>query len=154
MSITLDGTNGITSVTGSAATAVAGPAFSYKTDGTQSLSGGVTTKILYATKDFDTANAVTSSKFLPTVAGYYQINAVYNMQSGNTGICFVSIYKNGSEYKRGSQVQATGTYAITVSGNIYLNGSTDYVEIYAYSGSNSTASSNLGYFDGCLVRGS
>ena len=47
MSITLDGTLGITSVTGSASLTAAGPAFDYIADGTQSIPSGSYTKVLY-----------------------------------------------------------------------------------------------------------
>lgn len=128
-----------------------GPAFSYIADGTQVVAGGTVTKLLFPTKQFDTGNLVSSSKFTPNISGYYQINSVFNMTTGNTGICLVAIYKNGSEYKRGSQEQATGVYAVNVSGLVYMNGSTDYIEIYCYSGGVSTAA-NLSYFDGAMVR--
>jgi hypothetical protein len=126
------------------------PAFSYTAAGTQNISGSVVTKVLFATKDFDTANTFTSSKFQPNTAGYYQINSVLGLFVANTGLCLITIYKNGSEYKRGWQGQAS-IYQLGVSGIVYLNGSTDYVEIYAFTGGASTAATSS-YFDGAMVR--
>jgi hypothetical protein len=130
---------------------VAGPAFSaYASSGT-AISGGVSTKITQDTEEFDTNNNFASSRFTPTVAGYYVINCGCNVPASNYGLA--EIYKNGSVYKRGSN----GGSAINssyVSSIVYLNGSTDYVEFYFTDGSSVTTGSGQAnsYFNGCFVR--
>ena len=110
----------------------AGPAFSaYQSSAQSSLSSAVFTKILFQTKEFDTASAfdnTTNHRFQPLVAGYYAVTASAGHASSMETI--VSIYKNGSEYRRGADVSGAWTNAI--ASLVYLNGSTDYVEIYAY----------------------
>ncbi len=150
MSILLDGTNGITSVTGQAATAVAGPAFSAKSAGNQTISATTYTKVTLGTENFDTNSNFASSRFTPTVEGYYQINGSINIVSGNNGI--VSLYKNGSAavFQVISGTVASGIGSVSVL--MYMNGSTDYVELYAYS-SSTTVNTNGTQMSGCLVRG-
>jgi hypothetical protein len=142
------------------------PAFSsYQTNGNanQSISSDVWTKAKIDTKEFDTNSNfdTTNNRFLPTVAGYYQINGCLLLQNAATcPIKIVGIYKNGSLYKQGTQIYFNGNYYIaadtfTVSSLVYLNGSSDYVELYAYI---SSTAANIGrgsvnsWFNGCLVR--
>jgi len=136
-----------------------GPAFSaYKSNssGTQTITTNVYTKVTFDTEDFDTNNNFASSRFTPTVAGYYQINAEIDM--GGSGLMIIGIFKNGSEFKRGSGVTAGMSEAYcTVASLIDMNGTTDYLEIYALSqgGTGSIYASAVGlyaWFNGCLVR--
>jgi hypothetical protein len=134
------------------------PAFSAWNSNATSVANVTATKIAFDTEEFDTANCFASSRFTPNVAGYYQING--NVIFGAAGAAiFTMIYKNGSAYKRGSQsgsasASGQGSY---VSALVYMNGSTDYVEIYAYQstgGSNSTSNDQVNtWFSGCLIRG-
>jgi hypothetical protein len=132
------------------------PAFSAYATSNQSLSSGANTKILFDTEDFDTNNNFASSRFTPTVAGYYQLNS--NVRPNNTnqeaGIC---IYKNGSSFRNGSNVAPTvgSQNGTIVSALVYANGSTDYFEIFVYVGSAATTSGNYQstWFNGVLVRG-
>jgi hypothetical protein len=128
------------------------PAFGAYANTVTSLSGGAFTKVSFDTEEFDTNSNFASSRFTPTVAGYYQINGYVSVASG-TQLC-ASIYKNGSEFKRGSNVRASSDGS-TVAAFIYLNGSTDYVEIYCFATStiNTNSGQSLVYFNGCLLRG-
>jgi len=134
-----------------------GPAFSAYQSSAQTLSSATATKITFTSSDFDTTSGMfASSRFTPTVAGYYQINAAISASSTYcTGVC--SVYKNGSSYKNGPQNYGTSSGTANewgVNVLVYLNGSTDYVEIYAYlsTGQALVASSNATYFQGYLVR--
>jgi hypothetical protein len=161
MSVIIDGTNGITSVTGSASLCVAGPAFSVYQSSAQSIPNASFTKLQLQTKTFDTAScfdATTNYRFTPTVAGYYQLNGQVSIGGAALGYSQISIYKNGSEYARGS-VSPNNTSVgaqSTVSTVVYLNGSTDYVELYVYqnSGGSVTNQNNtfMNYFSGSMVR--
>jgi len=131
------------------------PAFSaYLSAGQSGITSSTSTKIAFDSEEFDTNNNFASSRFTPTVGGYYQINGV--MSGGGTFTrAFLSIYKNGSEFKRGNDLLVSG-YAVTVSSIIYLNGSTDYIELYGWllgTGlSFSSGATNGSYFNGCLLR--
>jgi len=132
-----------------------GPAFSYYASGATSVANSTFTKILFAASEFDTASAVSSSRFTPTVAGYYQINAcvTYGNNSSAEKVC--AVFKNGATYKIGQDFTAS-IYGTTVSCIVYLNGSTDYVEIYGYQTSGGAINTNAiqvqTYFQGFLAR--
>jgi hypothetical protein len=127
------------------------PAFSYWANSATAVPSLTQTKILFDTKEFDTNNNFSSSRFTPTVAGYYQINSVVGISSSYTNL-LTSIYKNGSIYKSGTQT--TSGALSGVSSIVYLNGSTDYVEIYCtmVTGQNSATGIQNTYFNGSLVR--
>ena len=132
------------------------PAFSAYASAGTSLSNATFTKINYATEDFDTNNNFASSRFTPTVAGYYQISAVTRLGSITASIVAFNLYKNGAGGTAGggSGVAAGYVYPI-ISTLVYLNGTTDYVEIYCYqnSGGSTTTDSGTDYkFTGVLAR--
>ena len=130
-----------------------------------SLSAGTFTKIKIDTENWDTnSNFDTSNyRFTPTVAGYYQINggAFINYGSTAPNNSAILIYKNGTAYRQNYLLSNAGNLygVLTVGSLIYFNGSTDYVELYAFQNSSGDAfvspyaSNNAGtWFDGCLVR--
>jgi len=138
-----------------------GPAFSAYQSSATTLSNTVFTKILLATEEFDTNNNFASSTFTPTVAGYYQLSGVVNMNGTGTAgsIVLSTIYKNGARFKDGSMTpinNAQGGWS-GVSCVIYFNGSTDYAELYGYMSGPATlttqTASNGTYFTGAMVRG-
>lgn len=111
-----------------------GPAFSAYLNGTQSVTTGQYAKININTEDFDTDNAfdaTTNYRFQPTVAGYYWITGAVATDGTNPTSAVAAIYKNGSQHKLGSYIQASSASS-TVSCLVYLNGSTDYIELYGY----------------------
>jgi hypothetical protein len=133
------------------------PAFSaYSGTGT-TLSNATFTKVLFDTENFDTNNNYASSRFTPTVAGYYQINAGIG-QSGtltsNNNI--IGLYRSGIWNASGSTSGGALTNGYwTVSGLFYMDGSTDYVEVFIFQNSGSPITTNTGpqfTFSGCLVR--
>jgi len=139
----------------------AAPAFSaYATSGT-SCATATYTKIAFQVKEFDTANAfdnTTNYRFQPLVAGYYQVNLALVWGTSGTGFGISTIFKNGSEFKRGSAntFVAANNISSIASAIIYLNGSTDYIEGYAYQATGSTLSTysglNYDYFQAAMVR--
>ena len=138
-----------------------GPAFSAYRSTNQSISTGTWTKVQADVEEFDTNSNydnTTNYRFTPTVAGYYQINGEIKL-SGAAAILIASIYKNGSEFKRGTQFgSAAGAgQASAVSALVYFNGSSDYVELYAFQSSGSTlniegSGGTNGYFQAFLAR--
>jgi hypothetical protein len=132
------------------------PAFSAYAGAVTSLTATAFTKVEFSVEDFDTNGNFASSRFTPTVAGYYQINAAVQI-TGLIPNALALIYKNGSAYRSGDYEGAAQTDPIkSVSALVYLNGSTDYVEIFAFNGAasaaNTVASASVTWFDGHLAR--
>jgi hypothetical protein len=158
---TVAGSTAITIAAQSGTLNVGGPAFSAYLNATQSISSSTYTKILFDTEVFDTNNNFASSRFTPTVAGYYQVTAACYVSCGPTYIssrCF--LYKNGASFYSGNwnynggNTIGTDSVAI-VTGLIYCNGSTDYIEAYGYCQGNAgslAAASSVTYFNGFLAR--
>ena len=137
----------------------AAPAFSAYAGTTTVLTAATDVKIAFDTEIFDTNNNFASSRFTPTIAGYYQINACANMNYWNGIIYSVLIYKNGSAYQYGQTAppQTTGGVRASVSSIVYCNGSTDYIEIYGWQYAATvnitvTAGSSSTWFNGALLR--
>jgi hypothetical protein len=145
-----------------------GPAFSAYATAAQTVTNGVVTKVILGLENFDTANcfdSATNYRFTPNVAGYYQINgAIYGTSlSLYTVSCLAVIYKNGSAYLGGAFANTQGSTgsnaASSVCSLIYMNGTTDYVELYGYLAGTGTLqlqnTSSLGLmcqFSGSLMR--
>jgi hypothetical protein len=132
-----------------------GPAFSAYRNANQAITASTWTKVQFNTEEFDTANcfdSTTNYRFTPTVAGYYQFTGQVE-SSGNQAYLYTSIYKNGTEFKRSSTGNNVGT-GNTISALIYMNGTTDYVELYVLFASslNVASGASVGYFQGVLVR--
>ena len=145
--------------------AVNGPAFSAYANATlQTITSGSQQKVLFQTEEFDTDGCFASSTFTPNVEGYYQLNAQVRLEGASgTGEMMIVIWKNGAEYKRGTNQQgvqiATNFWAMQVSSLVYANGTSDYFEIYVQqtSGSSVTVTAvnavNITWFNGVMVRG-
>ena len=116
------------------------PAFSAWMTANQSINSATLTLIQFNTVSgtsgatgFDTNSAFTTGtyKFQPTVAGYYYITASLQGPSTATGYLSAFLYKNATlTFNLGVVSNVIGGAAITGSAIIYLNGSTDYVQIY------------------------
>jgi hypothetical protein len=116
--------------------AINGPAFRAGLSSTQSISANTATKIQFNSETFDTNNNydnTTNYRFTPTVAGYYQVNAMAQLLSTASTVFFTMIYKNGSNYQRlGAFYGTASEFGSSGSALVYCNGSTDYIEVYAY----------------------
>jgi hypothetical protein len=132
---------------------VNGPAFSAYSSTATTTANNTFTKILFQTEDFDTnSNYDTStSRFTPTVAGYYQFNWLAG--TGTQAEKLAALYKNGAVIKGGSDVIG---YTSSGSAVVYMNGSTDYVEVYLFQAVgmsvNSYATALSSGFSGSLIR--
>ena len=149
------------------------PAFSAYMSANQTQSHNVFTKVQFNTEQYDTNSCydnATNYRFTPTTAGYYCIKSVLSYLTPSTGSSDVYyrnvIYKNGSgfvETELASSNYGNGR-RLTVStiSDIYMNGSTDYLEVYSYhydysTGAATTIVADLGgpkksLFQGTLVR--
>ena len=158
--LTLPATSGTVITTGSTF-AGTGPAFSAYRSTSQSITTSTFTKVLCNTEEFDTNSNydnATNYRFTPTVAGYYQVNGSITFASSTKVEFATSIFKNGSEFKRGIYlaISTSKNENCPVSALVYLNGTTDYVELYGYldgvgsltfDGSQSTV-----YFQAAMIR--
>lgn len=129
----------------------------------QSLPSGAVTKILFQTEEFDigggfnntagTVGTAPAYSFNPQIAGYYHIIASCN-SNNTTGYSAAYIYKNGAGVKLGPLIPGTASSAgMYMTALLFLNGSTDYVEVQCYS--SAAATTNAGpdrtFFQGFLV---
>ena len=139
------------------------PAFSvYQSTAQTAIANATFTKVQFQTEDYDTNSnfdSTTNYRFTPTVAGYYQFNSGVNASPAiAAGGQLISIYKNGAEFKRGQLVSVVAGIGAgsTVASQMYMNGSTDYVEIYMFQNCGSTSTISTGtfytYFNGSMVR--
>jgi hypothetical protein len=135
-----------------------GPAFSAYQSSSQTLSSSTATKIQLQTEEFDTNSNFDNStnyRFTPTVAGYYQV--IGSVQSGATNSTVQPfIYKNGSVWKSGVFGNNSAAF-VTAQINVvlFLNGSTDYVELYASLSVGQalvSGATNGTYFSASMVR--
>lgn len=114
------------------------PAFSAGLTTAQTVSNGTFTKVQCNSEEFDTANCYDNStnyRFTPNIAGYYQVSGSVNFTSSTNSEVLCVIYKNGSASKWGNYLTRTaGAYDASsiASALIYLNGSTDYIELFGY----------------------
>ena len=139
--------------------AMDGPAFSAYANTTQSISAATWTKVNFAGENFDTNTNFASSRFTPTVAGYYLLssNVYFDSSPAGQAILNLSINGVGSTGYGLSRMSISGVGAVSGSTVVYMNGSTDYAEIYFYSTGantlNSGSSTNLVLFTGAMIRG-
>jgi hypothetical protein len=153
---------GLVTAVSTVSTSSSVPTFSAYANATQSLSNNSLTKLVLGAEEFDTANAfdsTTNYRFTPQVAGYYQINAVATLQGGaGTGQYQVLLVKNGSSVYKRTSYFGTVDLSPAATNIFYLNGSTDYIEVYVYQNSGITktifGASDTGYtyMTGCLLR--
>ncbi|CAB4168684.1 hypothetical protein UFOVP580_13 [uncultured Caudovirales phage] len=133
-------------------------AFSAYRNTTQALPASTFTKLLINTEEFDTGSGFDTgtSRFQPTVAGYYQISGTASVATSECTM-IISIYKSTGggaavEAKRGVTVSNSAA-STSVSALVYLNGSTDYVELWLNIGvaQNISSGAPFTYFQGILV---
>ena len=115
-----------------------GPAFSAYLSANQSFSSATWTKVQCNTEEFDTNSnydPTTNYRFTPTVAGYYQVQAFSEISygAGAPTTRGVSIYKNGASFKQLTESGSNAYSGTPVVALMLMNGSSDYIEMYAYS---------------------
>lgn len=114
------------------------PLFTVRTVGNQTLTDQVWTKAAFNTIDADTHGwwDAANYRYTPQIAGFYQFN--WQVLIGGTTIIqyYQTLYKNGagviSERWLGINVSTGTGFGGIGSHFLYMNGSTDYVEAYAW----------------------
>ena len=127
------------------------PAFSAYQNSAQVIPATTDTKLLFQAEEFDTNSNFASSRFTPTVAGYYQLTGGVRYSSG-AATTYLSFLKNGTTRKRTSMPISSDQFYGSVL--MYFNGTTDYVEmwVYALGAATCDATASSTYFQGALVR--
>ena len=159
--LTLPTTSGTILTSANTFGAGTGPAFSAYQSSAQSISHNSFTKVQFQTENFDTNSNfdnTTNYRYTPTVAGYYFVDArvSFNSLSQNS---FSQILKNGgSESNSPTAIPWAGisNSQSTASVLVYMNGSTDYLEVWAYQASGGALSlivgTNITAFSAFLAR--
>lgn len=115
------------------------PAFSAYIQGNQTVAHNTAVKLQFNTETYDTNgnyDPTTNYRFTPTVAGYYQVNIrVVHVGTASRQYAFIPcLYKNGSSILAIEHDIAMGSscdhFVTTLQHLIYLNGSSDYIEVY------------------------
>ena len=114
-----------------------GPIFSaYRSTDQTGVANGTYTKVRLDSEEFDSAGCfdnATNHRFTPNVAGYYRFEWSVQCNGSSLGVGTCALYKNGAVVKTGQY--AAPAYSINISTGaaiVYLNGSTDYVELFGY----------------------
>ena len=102
------------------------PAFSAVSNTTTSVTGGSAVIVSYNVEEYDSDNWFASNRFTPQRAGWYQFNAGAYLPT-SSGSPTLQLRKNSG---RSTQAGGSGVASISTSKLIYMNGSTDYVEVY------------------------
>jgi hypothetical protein len=135
--------SGLTASTGLALNAskeivsVPNPTFNAYVGTSQAISAATFTVCNVNTEVFDTNSCFDTGtyRFTPTVAGYYQVNAQACFQTAAT-LLIASIFKSGNRGVVEGLVWTTlGLTVVSCAGIVYMNGSTDYLDLRVYSDS-------------------
>ena len=155
--LTLPDEAGTVLTSASAITQNSGPAFSAYQSSAQYFSANTWTKVQFQTEEYDTDSCfdnATNYRFTATVAGYYQVSGAFTNATFLAQVGLI-LYKNGSGFKRlYNGIGGGNTSSGCGSCQVYLNGSTDYIELYAYttSAQNSYPFVDSTYFQAAMVR--
>ena len=113
------------------------PMFSAYQTVAQSVSHNAPTKVNLQATSYNLTNCfdTSTSRFTPSVAGYYQVGGGCELSNRSEGTSS-EIRKNGMLYRKlGFQGQGFGSYGSCM---VYMNGTTDYIELYTYQSSGNT----------------
>lgn len=119
------------------------------TSAAQSIPNNVTTVVAFDAEYEDWLGAgvagaahdlvTNNSRIKPGVAGKYRVTANLNTTGGSaTGMAATYINRNGTTIVGQSEAPPTGSLYSSVSSDVYLNGTTDYVEMAVFQNSGGT----------------
>ena len=154
------GTASFPSATGTVMVSGNMPAFYAYSATVNSISANTNTKVALSQTLFDTNSCFNTStyRFTPTVAGYYSFYSFVSTNAANNS-AGISFAKNGTVQSYSAANYGAGSgfnNGISLGQMFYLNGSTDYIELYVFQDTGSAKNTASGisqtYFNGCLVR--
>ena len=139
---------------------IQGPAFSaYQSANQTSIATSTWTKMQMNTEEYDTANCYDSStnyRFTPNVAGYYLVIGQVSGADTNNTVTLAAIYKNGSLARYATGVNTPSGGSPIISNEMYMNGTTDYIELYGFQNTGSSKTlyggQTTSFFQAALVR--
>ena len=115
------------------------PAFLAHREADSAFSASTWTKVPYNTEEFDTSSdydPTTNYRYTPSVAGYYHVdfNVRINYSGSASDQVFTTVRKNDVRIPIGQTIaNVTGNWGrYGGSGMIYMNGSTDYLEVFVW----------------------
>lgn len=126
------------------------PIFSGYQSTAQSIPNSALTAVSIDTSVVDSygghSNVTNNSRYTPQVGGYYIVVGSYGCAANATGNRFVQIYKNGSLVNLGQNggqaanaANAGSTQVLTI---VLCNGTTDYLEVYAFQNAGGALNTN------------
>lgn len=111
----------------------------------QSFTANTEAVVAFATAGYDTHGWWASDKYTPLESGYYYVAAFVHFSSSPdaSNKIYLSLKVNGGAYAKvwATQQEAAKPTSLNVGRVIYFNGSTDYLEVAAYSESTQSLSS-------------
>ena len=133
-------------------------AFSAYANAATTLTTGTHTLVKFEADIFDPTNAFNGTRFNPQVAGFYQINFQVEVVNNATGRSFADLRKNNDQISRSIDIGTLNPVelkSVTGSTLTYLNGTTDYLEVFCYTSvAGSVTSTGIGAtsFSGFLTN--
>jgi hypothetical protein len=130
------GSTGAIGQTGATGNAFNGPVFSAYRSAGQGLPAGVPDSLQFDIVEYGNSSFFSPYSFIPNIAGYYLINGfLHAADTFPNSIGYAMLYLNGSHYCQGQTYIGYGAGGIftQVSAIVYLNGTTDYINMFAYS---------------------
>jgi len=117
--------------------AATGPIFSAYRSGNQTgVTNNTYVKVQLNSEEFDTAgcfDSTTNYRFTPNVSGYYRFEWAVDARGTSLTVGHTQLWKNGELHKNGSWAAHSSNVSLSVGAAVvYMNGSTDYVELYCY----------------------
>ena len=114
-----------------------GPIFSAYRSGDQTgVTNNTYVKVQLDEVEFDTTGCfdnTTNYRFTPNVAGFYRFEWLVDARGTSLTFGHTQLWKNGELHKNGSWAAHSSNVSLSVGAAVvYMNGSTDYVELYCY----------------------
>ena len=158
------GTTGLTITSGGVVTQPTKPMFRVKQSSDQSIANASEITVEFNDKTstgmFDIGGYFNTSnyRYIPLVAGYYWFVATVTMRSAAPDYVIINIRKNDVDEFRNVGMESNAANAhvpVHTSGLIYMNGSSDYVDVSCQHNKGSASNTNSGkefsYFTGYLI---
>lgn len=104
----------------------------------QALSAGVAAKVEFDSVRYDTHGwwDATNKRYLPKRSGYYflQWSCAFEQGASANANCYAALYVDGSADRAFNVVNPSTTLQVTASNTevVYFDGTSRYVEVYAY----------------------
>ena len=101
----------------------------------QNTTNGAFAKVLFNVESFDSNSNydnATNYRFVAPVAGRYYFGGGVCIGAGALAIVIVSLFKNGTEYGRGTDHRLSATNRLAITGDFIELAANDYVEIHIF----------------------